>query len=137
MLLSIEPEHAEAILDGEKWWEYRRVAPTRDPPFRVVLYATKPVQAAVGSCWVPCIKSGAPATVIAGTIDETPHDSDEIYGYLFGKDEAHALRVMEPRRFDEALGRRQLEGAGITPTQNFRYLPDIDPKYAEQAGVTV
>lgn len=137
VLLSIRPEHAEAILDGEKRWEYRRVAPARETPYRVVLYANDPVQAAVGACWVPCVYSGAPATVVAKTVGETPHDAEEVYGYLFGKDEAHALRMMGPRRFDSPVGRTSLEAAAIAPTQNFRYLPDIEPELAEVEEVSV
>lgn len=137
VLLSIEPNHADAILDGDKRWEYRRVAPAREPLFRVVLYAIDPVQAAVGACWVPCIQSGYPAPVVVKTIDETPHDADEIMDYFEGVDEAHALRVMGPRRFDRPVERRSLEAAGIAPSQNFRYLPDIDPNHAEVEGVSV
>lgn len=137
VLLSIHPEHAEAILDGSKLWEYRRVIPAVDPPIRLVLYATDPIQAAVGSCWVPFIKSGWPSTVVLETVDETPNDPREVASYLSGLQEAHALRVVGPRRFDEPVERSSLEAAGRPPSQNFRYLPGINPAYAEKAGVTV
>lgn len=137
ILLSIEPEHAEAILSGIKRWEYRRVAPAVDPPIRLVLYAIDPVQAAVGACWVPCVKSGRPARVVVQTIDETPNGAEEVLEYLDGSEEAHALRVMGPRRFDSPVDLSSFEAAGRPPSRNFRYLPDIDPAYAEQAGVTV
>lgn len=135
--LSIRPEHADAILDGDKRWEYRRVAPAVEPPYRVVLYATAPVQAAVGACWVNAVRSGPPATVVVRTVDETPHDPDDVLDYLEGCGTAHALRVMGPRRFDSSVERSTLEAAGVAPTQNFRYLPDINPEYAEQPGVLV
>lgn len=137
VLLSIKPKHADSILNGGKWWEYRRVAPAKDPPYRVVLYATAPVKAAVGACWVHTVLTGKPHFIVMKTAEETCHDTDEILDYLDGVDEAHALRVMGPRSFDGRITRGSLEAAGIAPSQNFRYLPDIDPEYAEQAGVTV
>lgn len=137
VVLSIHPEHADAILDGRKPWEYRRVIPARGPPLRVVLYATAPVKAAIGVCWVPFIHSGHPAAIIASTIHETPHTVDELLDYFDGADEGHALRVMGPRRFDPPIERTSMEAAGAPPTQNFRYLPDVNPVHADVAGVTV
>lgn len=137
VLLSIHPEHAEAILDGEKRWEYRRVAPARPTPYRVVLYATEPVAGAVGVCWVPCVHSGWPSTVVARTIAETPQHADDVLDYLDGCGTAHALRVVPSRRFDEPVLRGSLEAAGVAPSQNFRYLPEIDPTYAEVERVTI
>lgn len=137
VLLSIDGEHAEAILDGEKPWEYRRVIPDAETPYRLVLYATKPYYAAIGSCWVLCVHSGRPSTVIATTVDDTPSTVDDLLDYFDGTDEGHALRVVGGRRFDQRVPRSSLEAAGIAPAQNFRYLPDIDPVYAEVNKVSV
>lgn len=134
VLLSIHPENAEAILDHEKLWEYRRRAPACDPPYRVVLYATAPVKAAIGACWVFTDYAGRPATVVARTVHDTPNDPQDVLDYLDGAQPAHALRVMGPRRFENPTNRETLEAAGVAPTQNFRYLPDIDPLTAAMAG---
>lgn len=137
VLLSITPEAAAAILDGEKRWEYRRVKPAARPPYRLVLYATAPRQAAIGACWVPFVRTGRPATVVLETIDDTPHDTDAIMTYFTDTTEAHALRVVGPRRFDTPVGRSSLEAVGTPPAQNFRYLPDVNPAYAETQEVTI
>lgn len=135
VLLSIRPEHADAILDGAKAWEYRRVAPAVEPPYRAVLYATEPVAAAVGAAWVPDVLTGPPETVVARTVAETPHDPLAVRDYLDGAGAANALRVKGPRRFGTPLARSTLDAAGVPPSQNFRYLPDIPAEYDAEAGV--
>lgn len=137
VLLSINAEHAEAILDGEKPWEYRRQAPAVDPPYRVVLYATAPVQAAIGSAWVNMVYTGRPATIVARTVDDGPHNAAELMDYFDGCRTGSALRVMGPRRFDHPVQRDSLEAADVAPSQNFRYLPDADPFQVEVEGVTI
>lgn len=137
VLLSIDPEHPEAILEGEKNWENRRVAPAAETPYRLVLYATTPVQTAVGSCWVIATTTGRPATIVTKTVDETPHEAEELLDYFDGADEGHALRVVGARRFDRGVTKRSLDAAGRPPSQNFRYLTSVDPEKVEVEGVSV
>jgi len=137
VLLSIHPDHADAILDGDKPWEYRRVAPACDTPYRAVLYATEPVAAAIGSCWVLADYTGRPATIIVRTVHQTPSVPQDLREYFEGTTEGHALRVVGPRRFADPVSRTTLEAAGVTPAQNFRYLPDVNPVYAAVEEVSV
>jgi len=51
IMLSIHPQHAEAILDGRKTLEIRKTKPTRlNCHEYIYLYATAPVRAVVGVC---------------------------------------------------------------------------------------
>lgn len=125
VLLSVESSWADALLDGEKRWEYRRVAPTRGPPLRLVLYATDPVQAAVGVAWSYTVKTDATEPLIAATVDHTPHAAEEVEAYFDGRDTGHALRVGTYRRFDIEVPRADLEAAGLAPAQNFRYIGSV------------
>lgn len=139
VLLSVEPKHAAALLDGSKQFEYRRVVPARGPPMRLVLYATAPRKEAVGVVWSHDVRTGKPETVVDRTVRHTPSDRGDVLDYFEGVDEAHAIRVSSFRRFDEPVPRSELEADGIAPAQNFRYIGDVlahAPK-VEPAGVTV
>lgn len=126
VLLSIHPEFADAILDGEKRWEYRKVAPTRGPPYRIVLYATAPVKAAVGVAWSYSALMNRPvATLIEETVGYTPHSREDLLDYFGDAETGSALRIGTYRRFDEPIPRETLEEAGFEPGQNFRYIGTV------------
>lgn len=125
VLLSVTPEFADGILAGRDAWEYRRVIPAKGPPIRWVLYASKPVQAAVGSAWTATIRSGDPKAVIDSTIQDTGKDPEHVRTYLEGCEEAHALRMVRPHRFDEPVRRDRLAEHGVAPSENFRYLGSV------------
>ena len=48
VLLSIKPEYAEKILNGEKKFEFRRVLPKNKEVDKVVIYATMPIGKIIG-----------------------------------------------------------------------------------------
>lgn len=125
VLLSIKPEHAEAILDGSKGWEYRRVAPARDPPYRLVLYATAPVQAAVGVAWCDVVLERPVPVLVNAAVTSTPHSVDDVLEYFEGRQRGSALRVVCVDRWDEPVPRESLEAAGVAPSQNFRYINEV------------
>jgi predicted transcriptional regulator len=136
VLLSIEPDQAEAILDGSKRYEYRRVAPVRDPPIRFVLYATAPIQAAIGVFWSFSFVQTEPLALVDETIDRTPNEPDDVLEYLDGLDEATAIEVSTYSRFWDRYPRSRLEHYGFEPAQNFRYLPDVEtPEPGEDSQV--
>jgi predicted transcriptional regulator len=135
VLLSIKPQHAEAILDGEKRYEYRRTAPAMEPPYRVVLYATGDVGAAVGGVETQRVVEGPVAEVIDETVQQTPHDPTEVREYFAGKDTGTAIRVDTWIRYDEpvALDDRRSADAEFRPPQNFQYLqPDDHAQILQQ-----
>lgn len=124
-LLSIKPEHADSILSGEKRYEYRKVAPKRGPPMRLVLYASAPVQAAVGVAWSYTVLERPVPVLIEETVQFTPHDRDDVLDYFGDAETGYAIRIGSYRRFDSPIPRKDLEAAAIAPSQNFRYIGDV------------
>lgn len=125
ILLSLDPKWAEAILDGEKKWEYRRTAPDRTPPYRLVLYATAPTKAAVGEAYVGRVLHMGIPELVDATVDETPHDRTEVFEYFDGAETGYALRIdsygpIVEKDIDD------LRGIGLEPSQNFRYINTCD-----------
>lgn len=125
VLLSIDPEYAEAILDGEKRFEYRRTVPDRHPPYREVLYATAPVSAAIGAAYVGNVLAMRPIDLVDATVDGTEHDSARVLEYFEGTDFGYAQRIDSTERFDLPLSREHLCDFGHEPSQNFRYMEPV------------
>lgn len=137
VLLSIRPEHAESILDGEKTWEYRKVAPKRGPPMRLVLYASAPVQAAVGEAWTWTVREDSPDALIDETVSHTPHEPEDVRGYFGDTSTGYALRIGSYLRFNDPVSRETLEASALEPSQNFRYIGTVtaDPERVESGTI--
>lgn len=122
ILLSIEPEWADAILDGTKRYEYRKVAPAQGPPMRLVLYASAPVKAAVGVAWSYNMARDCPVETIVEETARWPSTPQRIRQYFDGAETGNAIHIASYRRFDEPIPRSDLVDMGLTPSQNFRYI---------------
>lgn len=134
VLLSIRNRWAEAILSGEKKYEYRRTPPSMDTPYIVIMYVTAPHKEVVGMFTVKSTVEGAPEEITLKTIDETPHTKPEILDYLEDATNPSALEVSEPERFHSKASYSELQESGATPSQNFRYVTDenLPEKITEQ-----
>ena len=98
LFLPIHPRWALAILDGSKRWELRTKRPSVETGDVVVLYATSPLRAVVGSFKVGEIVSGEPDAVwraVRGEIASTRAGYVEIFGEA---PVVHAIKVRSPRR---------------------------------------
>jgi predicted transcriptional regulator len=98
MFLPIDPEWAVAILRGRKKWEIRRRKPSLDVGDLVVLYATAPLRAVVGTFIAGEIVSGQPAEVWRLIRGETPGPRRDFLEYFADASIVHAIRVRAPQR---------------------------------------
>jgi len=120
VLLSIKPHWVNAILSGQKNWEYRRTPPAQQPPYDLLLYATAPTSAIVGEATVRDVKQGAIDTVVDATIQETPHSKPDLIEYFDGRDLGSALHLVDPVEYPRPIN---LDVFAINrPPQNFQYL---------------
>jgi predicted transcriptional regulator len=100
LLLPIDPKWALAILEGSKKWELRTKRPSVDTGDIVVLYATTPLRAIVGSFRVGDIVSDDPETIwrtVRGEIASSRPSYIDAFGHL---PVLHAIQVKSPRRLD-------------------------------------
>lgn len=121
VLLSVKPQFAEAILSGEKTFEFRRALFRRQDVSTVVLYASRPTQKVVGEFKIGEVLSldldalwGA--TRKGGAIDRGYFDQ-----YFRGRTTGHALEVKAVRRYRSPLCLRADFGIDYPP-QSFRYI---------------
>ena len=121
VLLSVKPRFAEAILAGEKTFEFRRAVFRRKDIKTVVLYASSPTCRVVGEFTLDeVLLLGLEAlwksTRGGGAIDRKYFDR-----YFEGRSAGYALKVKRARRYRSPLCLH--EDLGIThPPQSFCYL---------------
>lgn len=134
ILMSIKPEFACAIVDGRKFYEYRRVVP-RGPFTSVVIYASSPVQRFIGEFDVDEVVTGSLEDVWIRTRYSGGIPQDYYDRYFAGKTEAHAIHVLHAKKY-----RYQVDPGDLIPNfrppQSFAYLTDeLYSRIVFQTGV--
>lgn len=124
VFLSISPEWAHQILDGEKRYEYRRQPPQLDPPFRMILYATSPSKEIVGAAWVTGTVEGPIEHLIENTVGLTHHEPEKIHDYFDGKVTGTALSIMGYREYEDPISLQEIRDveSDFSVPQNFFYV---------------
>ena len=119
MLLSINPEHAENIINGTKRFEYRKVK-CRKQVDKVIIYVTSPQKAIVGEAEIEEIIENDIGEVWRLTKDFAGISYNFFRAYYKGKKKAVAYRLRNVNVYDEP---RQLADYGISwPPQSFAYI---------------
>ncbi|KQT42610.1 MULTISPECIES: hypothetical protein [unclassified Methylophilus] len=121
ILLSIKPEFALKILNGDKKFEFRKSAFANVGATCVVIYATKPLGMIIGEFDVSEVFIDAPENIWERTKKFAGIGKVKFDEYYLGRETAVALVVGEVRKYDVPLELGDL-GEKITPPQSFRYL---------------
>ena len=120
VLLSLKPRFAEAILAGEKTFEFRR-ALFRHPVTSVVIYASSPTRKVVGEFTIGKVLFLGIDALWNSTRHGGGIDRDYFERYFAGRSQGYALKVKRARRYRLPLC--LLKDLGIKhPPQSFRYL---------------
>ncbi|MBD9423089.1 ASCH domain-containing protein [Achromobacter sp. ACM04] len=121
VLLSIKPEYAEKILNGEKKFEFRKSV-FKDPKVRtVVIYATMPVGKIIGEFDIKSVLSECPDDLWHRTKDFAGITRKFFDQYFFGRSTAYAIEVKEVRKYRTPLDLISILPHS-TPPQSFCYL---------------
>jgi len=118
VFLSIHPQHADAILEGRKRYEFRRVPP-RDVT-KLIIYATSPVQRIVGYADVNSVLSGEPEALWKRCAKGAGIPYDFFKSYFAGRDEAFAIEVSRAARLRHPVEVGFLGDFAVP--QSYRYL---------------
>jgi predicted transcriptional regulator len=123
MLLSIRPHFAESILAGAKRAEIRRLCPTAQPGTPVIIYATRPLAAVVGTASTDSVCHGTPSALwrqYRSLVGVTQQEFDQ---YLDGVSTAYLLILGNVRRLTHPLTLEDMrETAAFQPPRSYRYL---------------
>lgn len=121
VLLSIKPEYAEKILEGEKHYEFRKALPKAPGVKTVVIYATKPVGKVVGEFDIDSLLSEKPGDLWSLTAEFSGITRRFFNEYFKGRATAHAIKVRDVRRYEQPLDLRSVVASGVAP-QSFCYI---------------
>lgn len=121
VLLSIKPEYAEKILDGDKHYEFRKAIPRAPGVTTVVIYATMPVGKVIGEFDIDQFLSETPSDLWSITSEFSGISKRFFNEYFQGRDTAHAIKVKKARRYDQPLDLSSVLRSGVAP-QSFCYL---------------
>lgn len=118
-LISIHPRFANAILDGTKQVEFRKVGFKREIT-HVLLYATSPIQQIIGYVEVSEIEERSPAALWRRYHEVAGIERAAFFAYYRGKNTGVALKVCRPQRLARPLALGALHH-GAVPPQSFLY----------------
>jgi predicted transcriptional regulator len=128
LLLSLRPRFATAILDGTKTVELRRTRLSAPPGTPLVLYASSPIMAVVGTAVLAERHTASPATIWRTHRRALGLTRAEFNDYLTGVDQATAITISNPQALPDPFTLAWLRGhAGFQPPQSYRYIAPKDP----------
>lgn len=128
LLLSLRPRFANAILSGTKTVELRRRPINAQPDTPIILYASSPTMAIVGTARLREIQTLKPETAWRQHHLALGLERSEFDDYLQGAEHAYLLLLHRVCTLDQPLPLRELRQEGrFQPPQSFRYVADADP----------
>lgn len=123
MLLSVRPRFADSILAGTKKVEIRRQRPSAHSGTPVIVYATKPVAAIVGTAYVDKVLFGPPPSLWESHHAQMGITREEFDKYLIGVSTAYLLMLTRARHLPCPLTLEDMrESAAFQPPRSYRYL---------------
>lgn len=128
LLLSLRPRFAEAILSGAKTVELRRRPINAQPFTPIILYASSPTMAIVGTARLGEVQVHKPAAAWRKHRQSLSLSRSEFDLYLDGSSWAYVLLLEYVCVLNEPLSLRTLrQEAAFQPPQSFRYVAASDP----------
>lgn len=120
VLLSIKPEFAFKIFDGEKKFEFRKVI-FKNPDIRtVVVYASSPVQKVIGEFEIDGILSSSPDEIWELTKNYSGISEMYFHEYFENRLVAHAIKIKNTKRYKKPMSLK--EDFNVLPPQSYLYL---------------
>jgi predicted transcriptional regulator len=128
LLLSLRPRYADAILAGDKTVEIRRRPINAAIGTPIVLYASSPTRAVVGTARLAGVRICDPDTAWQQHYRDVGLSRAELDTYLDGATLAYLLLLRHVQSLNEPLPLRHLrQDAPFQPPQSFRYVAASDP----------
>jgi len=119
--LSIKPEFANKIFNGEKKFEYRRVIFKNKNVSKIVVYASSPVKKVIGEFDVGQIINTSKNELWKKTRKYSGITKEYFDQYFDDKDFGYAIEIKGVERFDEPKCLNEEYGMSFPP-QSFVYL---------------
>lgn len=123
LLLSVRPRFARALLDGTKTAEVRRRFPDVPVGTIVVIYASSPDMAVLGTMKVGRLTRSTPDGIWRDYADSIGIERPELDEYLHGASECSVIELEQPAAWRTPVSLSSLrDHMQLVPPQSFRYL---------------
>jgi predicted transcriptional regulator len=123
IILSIKPEFANKIFEGDKKFEFRRSIFKNKNVSKVIVYASSPISKVIGEFEIGEILFKDLNTLWKETKEFSGITEDYFYDYFEGKENGFALEVKRVKRYKKELCIK--ESFGKVPPQSFAYIKEI------------
>lgn len=120
VLLSIKPEFAFKIFEGEKKFEFRKVIFKKPNIKTVVVYASSPVQQVIGEFEIDDILTSNPNKIWEQTKHHSGISEDFFYEYFADREIAHAIKIKKVKKYSKPLSIK--DDFNVVPPQSYVYL---------------
>jgi predicted transcriptional regulator len=128
LLLSLRPRFASAILAGTKTIEVRRRPVNASTGTPIILYASSPLRAVVGTACLAGVHNSDHATAWRRHRGALGLARWEFDTYLEGTTQVYLLHLQSVSSLDKPMPLRHLREDGpFRPPQSFRYVAETDP----------
>lgn len=121
VLLSIKPKYAEAILRGEKKYEFRKTRFKRTDIEKILIYSSSPVKRIVASFEAGEIVEGEPKKLWDELSFDAGINETEFFKYYKDKDKGFAIKITNLQHFEEPIDPKELR-SDFVPPQSFCYM---------------
>jgi len=122
LLLSLRPRFADAIFDGTKTVELRRVRPRVKAGDLVVVYVTSPRCQIEGAFRVERVLEAAPTSLWRAVTGRCGVTSDEFLDYFDGKARGFGIVVRERWKLAAPIKLGRMRTKKLRPPQGYQYL---------------
>lgn len=120
VLLSIKPMYANAILDGEKKYEFRKSIFRDKNVKKVYIYSSSPVKKIVGVFIVGGIIEDHPKRIWEKCWRNSGIAEDDFIAYFSGREKGYAIMIENPEPLDKPIDPRSIY-RDFVPPQSFYY----------------
>lgn len=120
VLLSIKPEFAFKIFEGNKKFEFRKVIFKNLNVKTVVVYASSPVQRVIGEFEIDIILSSSPKEIWRQTKRYSGISEDFFFEYFANREIAHAIKIKNAKKYKLPL--QLQDNYNVVPPQSYVYL---------------
>ncbi|PHP45358.1 hypothetical protein B6V01_004435 [Methanosarcinales archaeon ex4572_44] len=120
VLLSIKPKYANAILNGEKEYEFRKVIFKEKNVEKVYIYSSSPVKKIVGAFVVGGIIEGHPEQIWNKCQKKSGIPKEDFFTYFNGSEKGYAIKIDELEPIKDPIDPRSFN-QDFVPPQSFCY----------------
>ena len=120
IILSIKPQFANKIFDGEKEFEFRRILFKRKDVKEILVYASSPISKVIGQFEVADILNKELNQLWEITSHKSGISKDYYLSYFLGAKKCYAIKIKNPQKYKRPLCIHKR--FGLHPPQSFVYI---------------